>query len=419
MTRIFLRRGTSSDLSSVVLATGEAAYATDTKVLKIGDGGTSFASLSGLTGGTAGGVSAFTALSDTPSNFSGAGNRFVKVNSSANALEFVAGSGGGGGGGSTTFVALTDTPANFTSAGGKFVKVNSGATALEFVAGTSSGGISGVVDDTSPQLGGDLDGQSNNISSVGTITANSLVKSGGASSEFLKADGSVDSSTYLTSVAFSNIAAAAVVTEAEGIGSNDNDTTLPTSAAVKDYVDNNAGGGGSGIASVAADTSPQLGGDLDVNGNDIVSASNGDIDLLPNGNGKVVFRGGGTGTGANGAGRFKLNCENNSHGITIQGPPHSAGANYTLTLPNDDGSANQLLKTDGNGVLSWANDADTNTTYTAGSGLALAGTQFNADVKSNTTAAGGGTAINNIVTIASGDYTALSSKNADTLYLLT
>ncbi len=419
MTRIFLRRGTSSDLSSVVLATGEAAYATDTKVLKIGDGGSNFAALSGLVGGTAGGVSAFTALTDTPSNFSGAGNQFVKVNSSANALEFVAGSGGGGGG-STTFVTLTDTPANFTSAGGKFVKVNSGATALEFVAGTSSGGISGVVDDLTPQLGGDLDAQSNNISSVGTITATSLIKSGGAAGEFLKGDGSVDSSTYLTSVAFSNIAAAAVVTEAEGISSNDNDTTLPTSAAVKDYVDGAGGGGGSGIASVAHDTSPQLGGDLDVDGNDIVSTSNGDIDLLPNGNGKVVFRGGGTGTGANGAGRFKLNCENNSHGITIQGPPHSASASYTLTLPNDDGSADQVLKTDGAGALDWvAQTADTNTTYTAGSGLVLAGTQFNADVKSNTTAAGGGTAINNIVTIASGDYTALSSKNADTLYLLT
>ena len=34
------------------------------------------------------------------------------------------------------------------------------------------------------------------------------------------------------------IAAATLVTESEGIGSNDNDTTLPTSAAVKDYVDN-------------------------------------------------------------------------------------------------------------------------------------------------------------------------------------
>ena len=35
------------------------------------------------------------------------------------------------------------------------------------------------------------------------------------------------------------IAAATLVTESEGIGSNDNDTTLPTSAAVKDYVDSN------------------------------------------------------------------------------------------------------------------------------------------------------------------------------------
>ncbi len=39
------------------------------------------------------------------------------------------------------------------------------------------------------------------------------------------------------SIAFAKLSAAAVVTEAEGIGNNDNDTTLPTSAAVKDYVD--------------------------------------------------------------------------------------------------------------------------------------------------------------------------------------
>ena len=43
-----------------------------------------------------------------------------------------------------------------------------------------------------------------------------------------------------------------------------------------------------GLTSVAADSSPQLGADLDVNGNDIVSVSNGNISLLPNGSGKVV-----------------------------------------------------------------------------------------------------------------------------------
>ena len=82
----------------------------------------------------------------------------------------------------------------------------------------------------------------------------------------------------------------------------------------------------------------------------IVSASNGAINLDPNGSGVVVFKGNAT----KGAGQFKLNCENNSHGITIKGPPHSAAASYTLTLPNDDGSSNQVLTTNGSGVLSWS-----------------------------------------------------------------
>ena len=46
----------------------------------------------------------------------------------------VALAGGGGGGGATTFLALTDTPTEFTGLGSRFVKVNAGATALEFVA---------------------------------------------------------------------------------------------------------------------------------------------------------------------------------------------------------------------------------------------------------------------------------------------
>ena len=105
------------------------------------------------------------------------------------------------------------------------------------------------------------------------------------------------------------------------------------------------------LANVSEDTTPQLGGNLDVNGNDIVTTSNANIDLDPNGSGKVVFKGNAT----KGAGQFVLNCENNSHGITIKGPPHSAAASYTLTLPNDDGSNNQALLTNGSGVLSWGN----------------------------------------------------------------
>ena len=52
-----------------------------------------------------------------------------------------------------------------------------------------------------------------------------------------------------------------------------------------------------GLTSVANDSSPQLGADLDVNGNDIVSVSNGNINLLPNGSGKVIIDGNGSSGG--------------------------------------------------------------------------------------------------------------------------
>lgn len=64
------------------------------------------------------------------------------------------------------------------------------------------------------------------------------------------------------------------------------------------------------------DTSPQLGGNLDVNGNSIVSTSNGDISITPNGTGSVVIDG--------------------------------------LSHPQSDGSSGQFLKTDGAGNLSFA-----------------------------------------------------------------
>ena len=107
----------------------------------------------------------------------------------------------------------------------------------------------------------------------------------------------------------------------------------------------------SGISEVVEDTTPQLGGNLDLNGNDLITTSNADLDLAPNGTGVVVVK------GNNNSGAIKLNCEFNSHGVTIQGPAHSANATYTLTLPVDDGDADQVLKTDGSGVLSWVDQA--------------------------------------------------------------
>lgn len=118
-------------------------------------------------------------------------------------------------------------------------------------------------------------------------------------------------------------------------------------------------GGGSGSGNVVDDTSPQLGGALDVNGQDITSTSNGNIELDPNGSGVVIFKGNAT----KGSGQFKLNCENNSHGIILKGPAHSAGANYTLTFPTTDGTADQVLKTDGSGGLSWTTQSSSSSSF--------------------------------------------------------
>jgi hypothetical protein len=108
----------------------------------------------------------------------------------------------------------------------------------------------------------------------------------------------------------------------------------------------------SAISNLAEDSTPQLGGDLDVNGNDIVSVSNGNINLLPNGSGKVIMDGNGssggititdgnidirTGTGA--VSKVKFYCESsNAHAQTLQAAPHSASSSAVVVLPTASGT---------------------------------------------------------------------------------
>ena len=117
-----------------------------------------------------------------------------------------------------------------------------------------------------------------------------------------------------------------------------------------------------GLTSVAADSSPQLGADLDVNGNDIVSVSNGNISLLPNGTGKVVIDGNGSSggvsiddgnidirTGTGSVSKIKFYCESsNAHAQTLQAQPHSASSSAVLTLPVNTGT---LIGTGDTGTL--------------------------------------------------------------------
>ena len=69
------------------------------------------------------------------------------------------------------------------------------------------------------------------------------------------------------------------------------------------------------LEAVVSDTTPQLGGNLDVNGNSIVSTSAGNIAITPDTTGKIVLDG--------------------------------------LSWPTADGTTGQYLKTDGAGNLSW------------------------------------------------------------------
>ena len=84
-------------------------------------------------------------------------------------------------------------------------------------------------------------------------------------------------------------------------------------------------GSGSGITDVVQDTSPQLGGNLDVNGKSIVSVSNGNISLVPDGSGNIQL------TPATGK-------------VTIS----------ATNFPTGTGTSGQALVTDGAGQASWS-----------------------------------------------------------------
>ena len=96
----------------------------------------------------------------------------------------------------------------------------------------------------------------------------------------------------------------------------------------------------SDVKEVVADVSPQLGGNLDVNGNSIVSASNGAIAITPNGSGDVILDG--------------------------------------QKFPQADGDANQIMQTNGSAQISWATRGAVvqcqytiNSTYSATTGIAI------------------------------------------------
>jgi hypothetical protein len=60
------------------------------------------------------------------------------------------------------------------------------------------------------------------------------------------------------------------------------------------------------------------------------------------------------GDGGSNDGYIQLNCRQNSHGIKLKSPPHSASQSYTLTFPSTAPATDKFLKTDSSGNLSFA-----------------------------------------------------------------
>jgi hypothetical protein len=157
---------------------------------------------------------------------------------------------------------------------------------------------------------------------------------------------------------------------------------------------------------LVGDTSPQLGGDLDVQSSKVTtSTTNGNVKIEPNGTGVVEVRGAG---GADGT--LQLNCSAQSHGVKIKSPAHSAGATYTLTLPVDIQNG-YFLTTDANGQTSWTNSVPSS--YLTGALPAIDGSNLTGLQAGATGGNSGGNAVfwENQQTVTH-DYSISANRNA-------
>ena len=112
-----------------------------------------------------------------------------------------------------------------------------------------------------------------------------------------------------------------------------------------------------GIASLAADTSPQLGGDLDVDGNKITSNTNGDVVIDPAGTGAILLKS--DNIKLEGAGTVTMSSLKFYEATALDGnyvafkAPLSITSDVTWTLPAADGTTGQAITTNGSGTLSF------------------------------------------------------------------
>ena len=206
---------------------------------------------------------------------------------------------------------------------------------------------SDLVDDTSPQLGGNLD---TNSFMIDFDDDHGLRDENGNEQLIFQTTTSAVNHIEMTNAATGNdpkVAAAggdsnvdiAVAPKGTGevvVGTGAAASTITSSGAYDLILDTNSGTNSGTIT--------------------ITDGSNGAINLTPNGTG-VVEVGGNTNPGT-----LQLNCENNSHGIKLQSPAHTNSQSYTLKFPTGNVTADRFLKvasvtgsgTTGVGQLSFA-----------------------------------------------------------------
>lgn len=223
---------------------------------------------------------------------------------------------------------------------GQILKTD-GSGNLDWV--NNAAGMSNVVEDVTPQLGGDLDVNGNNIVSTsnGTIEirpngtgnfewySNNTIIGGSQSSEQAKLslfEASTNGSNYVRIQTPASLSNTWTLTLPDDDG--DSGETLIT----------NGGGVTSwGTPDIVGDTSPQLGGNLDLNGNSIVTTSNGNINLSPNGTGSIIATAQrlSIGYGASGGGsiRFLEDTDSGSNYVDLTAG-NSLSGDTTATLPN-------------------------------------------------------------------------------------